>query len=123
MATTDLFYEPDKEGFKELLESDFIEYNGMIFRKHLFRHHEVDGLLSKKIPEFLIQIQVNHESMVTYGANIEIQRHHGQDLQRMWLSMLKTKFPHLYIWVTLEESEAEVIVSVRASERAGDRSH
>lgn len=117
MAATDLFYEPDKEGFERLLNSEFIEYKGMVFRKHLLRENEVDELLKKNTPEFLIQVQVNHESMISYGADIATQRHHGRELQNGWLSMLNQKFPNLYIWVTLEDSEAEVIVSVRASEK------
>jgi hypothetical protein len=115
MASTDLFNEPDKEGFEKLLQSDFVEYKGMIFRKHLFERQFVEEMLEKNTPEFLLQSQVNHESMISYGADIETQRSHGHELQKIWLSRLIAKFPHLYSWVTLEDSESEVIVSVRAS--------
>ncbi len=115
MAGPDLFYESDEAGFSGLLDSEFVQYRDMIFRKSVLNRAEIDEAIAKGTPGFLIQHQANHESMIAYGARIETQRQHGQQLQRVWLVKLQEAFPTFYSWVILEDSAAEVVITLRAS--------
>jgi len=118
VPTSDPFFDEDEKGFAALKSEQFVEYKNMLFRRSAFSTTHVDELLSGGNPPHTVQLQVNHVSMISYGADVSLQNKHAQDLVGAWLSTAKHNFPYLYVWVAVEYSEAEAVVSVRAVARS-----
>ncbi len=104
------FGQPDWESFETLFSDQFVEYRGMIFRKDLFNASEVDEGLAE-VGQERIQWEVNHESMITYGFDIEIQRKWALELEKVWAGRFKQEFPHLQVKFDRHDTGEEVILT------------
>jgi hypothetical protein len=107
------FEDVDQEGLEFLENEQFIEYKDMVFRKSSYDREAIDALLSRSVPKATIQLQLNHQSLITYGSDIAQQKNAAGAIQMAWQQRLLERFPRLYPWVSVEFSPEEVIISLR----------
>jgi hypothetical protein len=110
---THKFDEIDHAGLDFLANQEFVEYEGMVFRKSVFNKEAIDTSLAVGQSKSSIQLSLNHESLVTYGGSVPQQRAFAEIIQANWLERLSSQFPQLYPWVVVETSPLEVILSFR----------
>lgn len=113
------FEEVDVDGLSALQSEEFIERDGMLFRKNAFDRSKVEEHLAQGVARSTIQIQMNHVSLISYGGAVDKQWRHAQEVTAAWLKRIEQDFPNLYPWIITEVSPAEVILSVRVVSRSG----
>jgi hypothetical protein len=107
------FEEIDLEGIDALRREDFIEREGMLFRRSAYDLRRIDESLAKGIAKATIQLQMNHQSLISYGGDHDQQLGFAKEVQAAWLERIEKQFPLLYPWIVIETSPSEVILSLR----------
>jgi hypothetical protein len=113
-SMTHTFEEIDYEGLEALKAVTFIEFDGMLFTQNAYDQPEIDALLSAGVDRAIIQYRRNHQSLISYVAEVEQQHKAGDLIRSAWLNRLVEEFPQLYPTVLIESSPDEVIISVRS---------
>ncbi|MFZ0305881.1 MAG: hypothetical protein WAL75_24560 [Terracidiphilus sp.] len=112
-----IFEEIDREGLEALQAEGFVKLREMLFRKSVYDPTKVEAQLAAGRDGATIQYQMNHQSLISYGGNIEQQRGAANLIASRWIERLAKEYPQLYPTVIVELTPDEVIISLRSVAR------
>ncbi len=114
---TYVFEEIDQDGLDTLEAENFLEFDGMIFRRSAYNPASVQKLMESGLDKAAIQLRVNHQSLISYGGSVGQQLNAANRIAAAWLKRAVKEFPNLYPTVIVESSPQEILISIRAVPR------